>query len=146
MLEILYDTTTNQVRGWCKDPNQFGNFTPKPEETVVVWDTPTPTFESDWYEVDLVNEEIVGNPGYLESMSTSTHWAKVDSFDPTGEKPLIVLRLWNGAWRPIACYVSEILRERFQAGELVVGDFVLIDFVGGDINKPLAITEIFKTW
>lgn len=64
MLEILYDETTNRVRGWCADPNQFGNFTPKPDQVVATWDIPIPP-RSDWYEVDLVNKVIIPNPDYI---------------------------------------------------------------------------------
>ena len=63
MLEILYDTTNNRIRGWCGDSNQFGNFYPKPNQAVVVWDVPIPP-KADWYEVDLVNETVIPNPDY----------------------------------------------------------------------------------
>ena len=65
MLEILYDTAMEEVRAWCGDPNQFGNFNPKPEQAVVIFPIDPPSFESDWYKVDLVNEQIVGNPDYV---------------------------------------------------------------------------------
>ena len=58
MLEILYETAKKRVRGWCADPDQFGNFTPKPDEAVVVWDIPIPP-RADWHEVDLVNEVVI---------------------------------------------------------------------------------------
>jgi len=65
MLEVLYDKVTKEVRGWCADPAEFGNFTAKKGQTVVVLDCGIPTIESDVYTVDLVAREVVGNPDYV---------------------------------------------------------------------------------
>ena len=62
MLEVLYDTATKEVRGWCADPDQFGNFTSSPDEEVVILPIDPPTFESFIYYLDLVNQTIYGDP------------------------------------------------------------------------------------
>ena len=64
MLEVLYDTATMNVRGWCADPTQFGNFPSRKGQTVVILDCDIPTIESDVYTVDLATQEVVGNPDY----------------------------------------------------------------------------------
>jgi len=38
MLELLYDKTNNEVRGWCADSEQFGNFRPKRNEELIFLD------------------------------------------------------------------------------------------------------------
>jgi len=64
MLEILYDTTTMLVAAWCADPSQFGNFTPTPEQDIVIFPIDPPSAPSDWYKVDLVKRTIEVNPDY----------------------------------------------------------------------------------
>ena len=51
MLEVLYDTATKEVRGWCADPKQFGNFPVKKGQGIVILDGGAPA-ESDVYHVD----------------------------------------------------------------------------------------------
>ena len=65
MIEVLYDTDTKEVRGWCADPKQFGNFTAKKEQRIVILDCEIPTAESDVYRVDLAARKVVGNPDYV---------------------------------------------------------------------------------
>lgn len=36
-LEVMYDTGTLEVRAWCGDPTQFGNFNPGAGQAVVVF-------------------------------------------------------------------------------------------------------------
>lgn len=69
MLEVLYDVATREVRAWCGDERQFGNFKPKEGQAVVVLPVDPPTFESDWYKVDLENKKVVGNPDYIPSVA-----------------------------------------------------------------------------
>ena len=64
MLETLYDKSTKEVLGWCADSKQFGNFTAKKGQAIVILDCDIPTVESDVYRVDLVAQELVGNPDY----------------------------------------------------------------------------------
>lgn len=64
MLEILYDTATKEVRAWNADMSVKGNLTPKEGQGVVIFPIDPPTFDSDWYKVDLENQAIVGNPDY----------------------------------------------------------------------------------
>ncbi len=64
MLEVLYDTATNEVRGWCADSEQFGNFPIKDGQDIVILDCGLPA-ESDVYHVDLAAQKVVGNPDYV---------------------------------------------------------------------------------
>lgn len=66
MLEVLYDTTNNEVRGWCADPDQFDNFKPKEGQEVVILPVDVADIpESDDYWVDLTNKKLLGNPDYV---------------------------------------------------------------------------------
>lgn len=66
MLEILYDTTNNEVRGWCADEAKFGNFQPKVNEVVVIWDIELPNYDSEQFYVDLATQTIIGEPLVIE--------------------------------------------------------------------------------
>ncbi len=66
MLEVLYDKDTKEVRGWCADPKQFGNFPVKEEQDIVILPGGPPSFESDVYTIDLKKKLILGNPAYVE--------------------------------------------------------------------------------
>lgn len=65
MLEVLYDTATKEIRGWCGDNKQFSNFKPKEGQEIVILEGPPPGFESDIYYVDLEKQKVVGNPDYV---------------------------------------------------------------------------------
>lgn len=145
MLEILYDTTTNRVRGWCADPAQFGNLQPKPDQAVVVWDIPIPS-KSDWYEVNLVNEVILTNPAYKPRPRLCTHWAIVDSFNTGEEKPMRVKRTIGGYEYQVDCYVTETVKDQYLAGDVAVGDFVLVHFLDDDPNRAVVFAKVYRSW
>jgi hypothetical protein len=96
------------------------------------------------FEQDVIDE------GYVEELYpitlAETHWAKVSAFDPEAEKPLEVKRAWHGKEVSVDCYVTQSIKDAYLAETLVIGDFVLIVFVDGDIEKPLAVEEIVQTW
>jgi len=64
LLEVIYDTTTGEVRAWNADTSVKGNLKPREGQKVVILDTNLPSFESDWYRVDFIKQEIIGNPNY----------------------------------------------------------------------------------
>ena len=74
------------------------------------------------------------------------YWVKVRSFDMNAEKPLRVGRIHKNQEVETNCYVTERIRELYQAGKLAVGDFVLIQFVDGDPDKPIAVEKAYKSW
>ncbi len=91
MLEVLYDKATKEVRGWCADPTQFGNFPTGKGKTVVILDCDIPAVESDVYTVDLVAQEVVGNPDYVPVTPRDLNAeidelrAEIEKLKPAGE-------------------------------------------------------------
>ena len=77
---------------------------------------------------------------------TTPHWAQIDSFNPSLAKPIQVTRTWQGRSLQTRCFVTQAIKDAFQAGDLAVGDFVLVLFVDGDRDLPLAVSKILKTW
>ena len=74
------------------------------------------------------------------------YWARVRSFNTGTEKPLRVGRIYKGAEIEIDCYVTERIRELYQAGKLAVDDYVLVMFVDGDPEKPVGVEKAYKSW
>lgn len=97
MLEILYDTTTLEVAAWNSDPLSFGNFTPTPDQNVVIFPIDPPDFESDWYKVALASQIIYGNPNY-DPLSPDIRTAK-DILDHNPSTiPYPDMRTLQGIW------------------------------------------------
>lgn len=74
----------------------------------------------------------------------STHYARIEGFNPTAVKPLSVIRTWNGQDYPYNCFVTQDIVDAYTAGNLVPGDYVLIHF--DDSGEQIAMMKIFKTW
>jgi len=75
-----------------------------------------------------------------------TYWAKVVSFSAGAEKPLKVSRTYRGQEITIDCYATERVRELNATGKLAAGDIVLVQFVDGDPDKPIAVEKAYKSW
>lgn len=75
-----------------------------------------------------------------DGITADAHWAIVDSFNPTSEKPLRVTR----RSRLIDCYVTQSVVALYLAGQLSAGDMVVGIFVDGDIDKPLIVDKIYR--
>lgn len=104
MLEILYDIATKEVRAWNNDESAQGNFKPKEGQEVVIWDIDPPTFESDWYKVDLENQIIVGNPGYIppEPFDPRAEIDEIKAKMVTSEPPTEMTKVSNIYYDPTA--------------------------------------------
>ena len=74
------------------------------------------------------------------------YWAKVRSFNIATEKPLTAGRIYKGQEIEINCYVTERIKELYQDGKLNIDDYVIVQFIDGDQDKPVAIAKGYKTW
>lgn len=90
---------------------------------------------------------IIGAPDKpIMELVAVAHWAKISAFNAGAEKPLTVIRNYQGQDFTVNCYVTQSLVNDYQAGKLVIGDFVIVEFVDGDLDKPIAIAKVYKTW
>ncbi len=76
----------------------------------------------------------------------STHWAIVDSINLGSEKPARVRRTWEGTEYTVNCYVTESVKDQYQVGDVMVGDYVLVEFLDDDPNRATVFAKVFKTW
>jgi len=75
-----------------------------------------------------------------------THWAIIDSFSIGREKPVRVTRTWEGKEYQVDCYVTESVKDQFQASDIAVGDYVMVEFLDDDPNRATVFAKVFKTW
>lgn len=83
---------------------------------------------------------------YIPKPTLCTHWAQVNDFDLTKTKPLQVRRTWEGKEYVFWCYVTREIKDLYDAGQLTIDDYVLVDFIEDDRERPLATEKIVKTW
>jgi len=81
-----------------------------------------------------------------ERPALSTHWATIDSFLPGATKPMRVKRTWNGREYTVDCFVTEAVKDQYLAGDIAVGDFVLVHFLEAEPEKAIVIAKVYKTW
>jgi len=86
--------------------------------------------------------------GYLTSPSPplSTHLARLDAINPQAIKPATVTRTWKGKDYIYDCFVTENIKDQWLAGDIVIGDLVLIEYIESDTDKAIVIHKVFKTW
>lgn len=73
-------------------------------------------------------------------------YAQVEDFNTAIEKPLKVKRTFAGTVHHVWCYVTEDIKNLYLAGNLVVGDVVIVNFVDRDLNKPIVLQKVYKSW
>jgi hypothetical protein len=76
----------------------------------------------------------------------STHWAIVDSINLGAVKPGTVRRTWQGEEYTADCYVTENIRDQYLAGNIAVGDYVLVEFLDESLDMAVVVAKVVKTW
>jgi len=86
--------------------------------------------------------------GYLTPPTPplSTHWAVIESINVGNEKPALVRRTWEGREYSVNCYVTENIKDQYQAGDIVVGDFVLVEFLEDSADRAVVFSKVYRTW
>jgi len=118
------------------------------------------------FEEELISEQLVPLDEKLSEFKRepppeptpplSTHPARLDAINPSAVKPATITRLfltetgfttlWNGKEYSYDCYVTQSVVDEWQAGKIVPGDFVFIEFLEGDVTKPIVTLKIYRTW
>lgn len=90
-------------------------------------------------------EKFITAEEIIDLVSVS-HWARVSAFNVGTDKPLEVKRTYQGKEHNVNCYVTQSVVDDYQAGKLAIGDFVIVEFIDGDLDKPLAVAKVYKSW
>lgn len=79
---------------------------------------------------------LLPNPGY----------GVIIGADLGAEKPLHVRKVYKEKTFEFWCYVTQDIKDAYQAGNLALGDVVSFVFVDHETDKPLAQQKVVKTW
>lgn len=74
----------------------------------------------------------------------STHIAIIDAIDITKARPVRVKRVWEGEDYFYDCLATESIKDQYVAGDVVVGDYVIVHF--DDIGELVVVAKVFKSW
>lgn len=93
-------------------------------------------------------QELIAN-GYLEPPPEpepphSTHISSIDAIDTAKARPVRIKRVWEGKDYFHDCLVTESVKDQFVAGDVKVGDYVLVHFDA--VGEQIVTAKVFKSW
>ena len=71
-----------------------------------------------------------------------THWAIIDTINIAEEKPVRVKRTWEGKEYSVNCYVTEGVKDQYLAGNLAIGDYVLVEFLEDRADRAVVFAKV----
>lgn len=74
----------------------------------------------------------------------STHVSILTAVDVSKPRPAQVKRKWEGEDYYYDCFVTETVKDQYQAGDIQIGDYVLVHF--DDIGEQVVTAKVFKSW
>ena len=107
------------------------------------------TFDSDWKPGSEPHGTMVftdyNPPSPPLEPPRSTHLAALVSVTLGSVRPAKVKRVWQGKAYYYDCFVSQMVKDGYVAGTIVIGDFLLVHF-DTELNEQVVTEKIFKTW
>jgi hypothetical protein len=73
-------------------------------------------------------------------------WGELIAFNPGTVRPVTVRRSYGGQLLDVDCFVSQELVDAYTAGNLHIGDYVLILFLDHQEDHAIAFSKVYKTW
>ncbi len=73
----------------------------------------------------------------------STHISTLVSIDVGRARPAKVKRVWEDRDYFYDCFVTENIKDQYVAGDIKVGDYLLILFESGE---QIVTAKVFKSW
>lgn len=74
----------------------------------------------------------------------STHLSILEAVNTGQLKPARIKRVWEGRDYFHDCFVTESVKDQFVAGDVKVGDYVLVHY--DDMGEQIVIAKVFKSW
>lgn len=74
----------------------------------------------------------------------STHISTIDTIDTTKARPVRIKRVWESRDYFYDCLVTESVKDQYVAGDVAVGDYVIVHF--DDIGEQIVTAKVFKSW
>lgn len=85
-------------------------------------------------------------PDPIPPFPISRHITIVADFQPGQVKPLGVTLTYHGKDYTFYCFVTQDIVDAFLSGNLVIGDYVIVDFIEYDHTRPIASQKVKHTW
>jgi len=57
-----------------------------------------------------------------------------------------VRRTWEGVDYVLDCYITQHVKDEWLAGNIAIGDYVLVEYLDQDLNKAGVLAKVVKTW
>lgn len=73
-----------------------------------------------------------------------THWAVIENINPGEEKPIRVKRAWGDKEYIVDCYVTEAVKDQYLAGDIAIGDYVLVQFLDDSQDRAIVFAKVLK--
>ena len=74
----------------------------------------------------------------------STHISVLEAIDALKARPARIRRVWEGESYYFDCFVTETVKDQYIAGDIQVGDYMLVHF--DDIGEQIVIAKVYKSW
>lgn len=74
----------------------------------------------------------------------SSHISIIDAIDTSKARPVRIKRVWEGKDYFYNCLVTESVKDQYIAGDVKVGDYVIVHF--DDIGEQVVTAKVFKSW
>ena len=87
---------------------------------------------------------IKGFPKYIPPVHGT--WAILDAVNVAAVKPATVRRTWEGKDYTLDCYITQNVKDEWLAGNIVIGDYVLVEYLDRDPDKAGVVAKVVKTW
>jgi len=82
----------------------------------------------------------------IYDLPTSIHRATLKSVDTGNPKPAIVTRQCQGQDFDIPAFVTENIKDQWLAGDIQIGDIVLVTYCEENPDDVIVIGKVFKSW
>lgn len=74
----------------------------------------------------------------------STHISTLVSVDVNKARPANIKRVWNGNDYFYDCFVTQAVKDEYQAGNIAIGDYLLVHF--DEVGEQVVTDKVFKSW
>lgn len=143
MLKIRYSTETKILSGWTDIESEFDQLQSRGGEDTAILDIAKPS--ADDYEGFLEQDgELVRRVIEPSEPPRSAHISTIDAIDPSKVRPARIKRVWKGNDYFYNCFVTESVKDQYVAGDVSVGDYVIVHF--NEIGEQIVTAKVFKSW
>jgi len=102
-------------------------------------------------EIPVTLQDLNLDPLSSGDLPFSTHYAVITSVDPGQAKPAEVTRRWHGQNFTYQALISETAKRLYLAGDLGIGDYVVVSFIEEHPNEqdfmiPIVLDKVVESW